>query len=64
VSDRKTPTAAALDRLTPPEHSPNLDLVAGALGPGVRVEQERISFAHLTATLAPPPSVLLVWRSA
>ena len=42
-----TPTRAALDLLTPAEQNLYQALVAGAFGPAVRLEQERINFAWL-----------------
>lgn len=39
------PTAAALTRLTAPEQALYADLVADTLGPGVRLEQERIDWS-------------------
>ncbi|TVZ06389.1 hypothetical protein EAS64_02910 [Trebonia kvetii] len=40
-----TPTRAVLDLLTPDEQELYTDLVGGTLGPAIRLEQERISFA-------------------
>jgi hypothetical protein len=42
-----TPTRAALDLLTPAEQDLYQALVAGAFGPAVRLEQERVNFAWL-----------------
>jgi hypothetical protein len=46
-----TPTRAALDRLTPAELELYADLVGGTLGPAIRLEQERVSFAALKQAL-------------
>jgi hypothetical protein len=47
-----TPTTAALHLLGPAEQSLYRDLVAAELGPAVRLEQERISFAAIDQALA------------
>ena len=45
--------AAALDLLgTPRSRSFTIDLVADALGPSVRLEQERVSFAAVEKAIA------------
>ena len=46
-----TPTRAALGLLTPAEQELYADLVDGAFGPAIRLEQERISFAALERAL-------------
>src|SRR5450756_2065461 len=47
-----TPTTAVLHLLGPAEQSLYRDLVAAELGPAVRLEQERISFAAIDQALA------------
>lgn len=47
-----TPTRAVLDRLTPAEQDLYQGLGAGTLGPAVRLEQERVSFAWLEQALS------------
>jgi hypothetical protein len=47
-----TPTSAALDHLTPPELELYRALVAGELGPAVRLEQERVGFGWIRQALA------------
>jgi hypothetical protein len=47
-----SPAAVVLDRLTPDEQALYGILCAGVLGPAVRLEQERISFAAITRALA------------
>ncbi len=46
-----SPTAAALDLLSPAEQDLYRSLAAGALGPAIRLEQERVSFAALEGAL-------------
>ncbi len=46
------PTAASLDLLDAEEAELYLDLVTGALGPSIRLEQERVSFAAIERALA------------
>ncbi len=46
-----SPTAAALDLLSPAEQDLYRALAAGALGPAIRLEQERVSFAALEGAL-------------
>lgn len=46
-----SPTHRALDHLTPAEASMYRDLVEGTYGQAVRLEQERVRFARLAATL-------------
>jgi hypothetical protein len=46
-----TPTAAALTMLDPAEQALYRDLVASELGPAIRLEQERISFAAIDQAL-------------
>ena len=48
-----SPAAADLRYLQPPEADLYRDLVAGTLGPGVRLEQERISFSAIETALRP-----------
>jgi hypothetical protein len=50
VTEEK-PTDAQLDRLGTEESALYADLVSGLLGPSVRLEQERIRFAAITACL-------------
>ena len=50
------PTAATLDLLDAEEVELYRDLVEGALGPSVRLEQERIRFAAIEQALARQPS--------
>jgi hypothetical protein len=47
-----TPTSVALDHLTPPELELYRALVAGDLGPAVRLEQERVGFGWIRQALA------------
>ena len=49
------PTAATLDLLDAEEAELYRDLVAGALGPSVRLEQERIRFAAIEQAMARQP---------
>lgn len=49
----KTPTRATLGRLTVTEQDLYQDLVNGTFGPGVRLEQERVSFGSLERALLP-----------
>jgi hypothetical protein len=46
------PTAASLDSLDASETELYRDLIDGALGPSVRLEQERISFAAIEQALS------------
>ncbi len=50
------PTAATLDLLDAEEMELYRDLIEGALGPSVRLEQERIRFAAIERALARQPS--------
>lgn len=45
------PTRARLERLTPAEGDVYADLVEDVFGPAVRLEQERIGWSHVLATL-------------
>jgi hypothetical protein len=47
-----SPTTAALDLLSPAEQDIYRTLVAGAFGPAVRLEQERVSFAAMERALS------------
>lgn len=51
-----TPTTAALNLLDPAEQALYRDLVTRELGPAVRLEQERISFAAIEQALAALPT--------
>jgi hypothetical protein len=54
----KTPTRAVLNLLTPPEQSLYHDLICNTLGPAVRLEQERVSFASLEHALHMLPAAV------
>ncbi len=49
------PTAVSLDLLDPEETELYRDLLDGTLGPSIRLEQERISFAAIEQALARDP---------
>jgi len=51
----ESPRVAALPHLSEPEADLYRDLVEGVLGPRVRLEQERVGFAWLTAALGRVP---------
>ena len=48
-----TPTTAPLPALDPQEAALYRDLVEDALGPSVRLEQERVSYRAITGATAP-----------
>jgi hypothetical protein len=52
-----TPTAVTLDLLDASEQALYHDLAVGQLGPAVRLEQERISFASIEQALAALPAI-------
>jgi hypothetical protein len=58
------PTAATLDLLDADEEELYRDLVEGALGPSVRLEQERIRFAAIERALACLPDLPRLRRNA
>jgi len=47
-----SPSTATLDRLDAKETALHRDLMADVLGPSVRLEQERVRFAALTAAVS------------
>jgi hypothetical protein len=53
------PAAGPLDLLDPGEAELYRDLLDGAFGPSVRLEQERVSFAAIEQALASPRSAML-----
>lgn len=52
----ETPADACPDRLDGEEAALYSDLISGTLGPSIRLEQERISFAAITACLSDIPA--------